>query len=123
MVLQLTLEAGVVGVEWLIGSAGLQARGSRHEVRGFLFCCLGPHSSDLGPFSCFAPPSTRSFSSLPTLKNGKRLGGTSTEAPVMGLRPRRGSRVLTVKLPNPRISIRSSFFMAPTIESKTISTA
>ncbi len=32
---------------------------------------------------------TSSFSSLPTLKNGRRFGGTGTGAPVRGLRPSR----------------------------------
>ena len=33
------------------------------------------------------PASTRSFSSLPTLKKGSRLGLTSTRTPVLGFRP------------------------------------
>src|SRR5258706_5881801 len=48
-----------------------------------------------------------SFSSLPGLKYGTFLGGTSTLSPVFGFRPLRGSRLRRRKLPNPRSSIFS----------------
>ena len=43
----------------------------------------------------------RSFSSLPGLKYGTCFGGTSTRSPVFGLRPLRGSRRRSRKLPKP----------------------
>src|SRR2546430_7514393 len=48
---------------------------------------------------------TKSFSSLLGLKKGIFLAGTSTFAPVFGLRPTRPRRSRVRKLPNPRISI------------------
>src|SRR5262245_17195470 len=48
-----------------------------------------------------------SFSSLPGLKYGTFFGGTSTLSPVLGLRPLRGSRLRSRKLPKPRSSIFS----------------
>src|SRR6185503_1745331 len=63
-----------------------------------------------------------SFSSLPGLKYGTRLGGTSTLSPVLGLRPLRGSRWRRRKLPNPRSSILSPRCSASTIVWKTVST-
>src|SRR6202789_4741962 len=59
-----------------------------------------------------APPGrgwfTKSLSSLLGLKNGIFFGGTSTFAPVFGLRPVRPRRSRVRKLPKPRISILSS---------------
>jgi hypothetical protein len=46
---------------------------------------------------------------MPGLKWGTDFSGTSTDSPVFGLRPLRGGRVCTVKLPNPRISILLRF--------------
>src|SRR3990170_3740031 len=65
-----------------------------------------------------ALPSTRRRSSLPTLKNGTRFADTETKAPLFGLRPWRARRCLTTKLPKPRISMRSPWASASTIESK-----
>src|ERR1039458_3317274 len=65
---------------------------------------------------------TRSFSSLLGLKYGTRLAGTSTRAPVLGLRPMRDWRCRVRKLPKPRISILSSARRALTTESKIAST-
>ena len=48
-----------------------------------------------------------SRSSFPGLKCGTRLAGTTTPAPVLGLRPVRLSRRRTRKLPKPRSSILS----------------
>src|SRR6266508_5787862 len=63
-------------------------------------------------------PSTRSRSSLPTLKKGIRLAATDTRAPLLGLRPCLARRCFTTKLPKPRISIRSPWARASTMESK-----
>src|SRR6266702_4200529 len=67
-------------------------------------------------------PLTKSLSSLLGLKNGMRLGGTSTLAPVFGLRPVRPRRWRVRKLPKPRISIRSPPCSAPMMLSKMVST-
>src|SRR5687768_5792320 len=63
-----------------------------------------------------------SLSSLPGLKYGTRLGGTSTLSPVFGLRPLRGSRLRRRKLPKPRSSIFSPRLRASMMLSKTVST-
>src|SRR5882724_9255014 len=65
---------------------------------------------------------TKSFSSLLGLKKGMRLAGTSTFSPVFGLRPTRPLRCRVRKLPKPRISIFSPFWMAPMMLSKMVST-
>jgi hypothetical protein len=59
---------------------------------------------------------------LPTVKNGVFLAGTNTLSPVFGFRPSRDSRVLTMKLPNPRISIRSPWAIASVMLSKMLLT-
>src|SRR5208282_182389 len=64
------------------------------------------------------PPFTKSLSSLLGLKYGMRLAGTSTRAPVLGLRPTRGCLWRVRKLPNPRISILSPVRRARTTLSK-----
>src|SRR5262249_19669158 len=63
-----------------------------------------------------------SFSSLPGLKYGTFFGGTSTLSPVFGLRPLRGSRRRSRKLPNPRSSIFSPRWSASMMLLKTVST-
>src|SRR5437867_942139 len=63
-----------------------------------------------------------SFSSLPGLKYGTFFGGTSTLSPVFGLRPFRGSRLRSRKLPNPRSSIFSPRCRASMMLLKTVST-
>src|SRR5260221_4148313 len=63
-----------------------------------------------------------SFSSLPGLKYGTFFGGTSTLSPVFGLRPLRGSRRRSRKLPNPRSSIFSPRCSASMMLLKTVST-
>src|SRR5262249_4046307 len=65
---------------------------------------------------------TTSLSSLLGLKYGIFLAGTSTRAPVLGLRPIRGWRWRVRKLPNPRISILSPERRERTILSKIAST-
>ena len=50
---------------------------------------------------------TRSRRSLPGLKCGTYLPAKPTDSPVFGLRPIRGARKCSEKLPNPRISMRS----------------
>src|SRR5882762_2436249 len=65
---------------------------------------------------------TKSFSSLLGLKKGIRFAGTSTFSPVFGLRPTRPLRCRVRKLPKPRISIFSPFWMAPMMLSKMVST-
>src|SRR6185369_8679935 len=71
----------------------------------------------------FAEPGlTESRSSLEGLKKGTRLAGTSTLAPVFGLRPVRALRCRVRKLPNPRISILSPALRAPMTDSNRVST-
>src|SRR5580765_8528561 len=67
-------------------------------------------------------PLIRSFSSLPGLKYGTFLGGTSTLSPVFGLRPLRGSRLRSRKLPKPRNSIFSPRWSAVMMLRNTVST-
>src|SRR5580658_6592867 len=54
-----------------------------------------------------APLLTRSRRSLPGLKCGTYLPASATASPVFGLRPWRGGRKCSEKLPKPRISMRS----------------
>ena len=63
-----------------------------------------------------------SLSSLPGLKYGTFFGGTSTLSPVFGLRPLRGSRLRSRKLPNPRSSIFSPRCSASMMLRNTVST-
>src|SRR5581483_7005286 len=63
-----------------------------------------------------------SFNSLPGLKYGTFFGGTSTLSPVFGLRPFRGSRFRSRKLPNPRSSIFSPRWSASMMLLNTVST-
>src|SRR3954452_10882038 len=65
---------------------------------------------------------TTSFNSLLGLKYGIFLAGTSTRAPVLGLRPIRGWRWRVRKLPKPRISILSPLRKERTMLSKIAST-
>src|SRR5688572_17723595 len=53
------------------------------------------------------PALTRSRRSLPGLKCGTYLPASATASPVFGLRPWRGGRKCSEKLPKPRISMRS----------------
>ena len=68
------------------------------------------------------PAFTRSRSSFPALKKGTDFSSTETEAPVLGLRPVRASRCLTVKAPKPRNSTRSPRASAKVISSKIVAT-
>src|SRR3954454_9825021 len=63
-----------------------------------------------------------SLSSLTGLKYGTFFGGTSTLSPVFGLRPLRGSRLRSRKLPNPRSSISSPRCSASMMLRNTVST-
>src|SRR5439155_8547922 len=63
-----------------------------------------------------------SLSSFPGLKYGTFFGGTSTLSPVSGLRPLRGSRLRSRKLPNPRSSIFSPLCSASMTLRNTVST-
>src|SRR5258707_5508594 len=54
-----------------------------------------------------APSLTRSRKSFPGLKCGTYLPDNATASPVFGLRPWRGGRKCSEKLPKPRISMRS----------------
>src|SRR5690606_10209980 len=81
-----------------------------------------------GVLSCSALSScsaalTRSRSSLPGLKWGTYLPCSSTDAPVLGLRPTRGARKCREKLPKPRISIRPPSASALAISSIMVFTA
>jgi len=89
--------------------AGIANVGSHPDVRG----------SGAGTASCSL---TRSFNSLLGLKNGTRFAGTSTRAPVFGLRPIRDWRWRVRKLPKPRISILSPLRKERTTLSKMAST-
>ena len=66
--------------------------------------------------------STRSFNSLPGLKNGNFFGLIFTFSPVFGLRPVYDPYSLTWNEHNPRISTRSPFASAAAISLKKIST-
>src|SRR5437773_10273925 len=63
-----------------------------------------------------------SLSSFPGLKYGTFFGGTSTLSPVFGLRPFRGSRLRSRKLPNLRSSIFSPRCSASMMLRNTVST-
>src|SRR5476651_1798357 len=63
-----------------------------------------------------------SLSSFPGLKYGTFFGGTSTLSPVLGLRPFRGSRLRSRKLPKPRSSIFSPRCSASMMLRNTVST-
>src|SRR5262249_4027317 len=88
--------------------------GSRGGVPPAAACACAPPTGALFPRDSL----TRSRSSLPTLKKGRRLGCTCTGCPVRGLRPSYDLYSRTVKLPNPRISMPSPRLRASTIESK-----
>src|SRR5690348_2419751 len=79
---------------------------------------FGPGPDASGAVELF----TTSLSSLLGLKYGIFLAGTSTRAPVLGLRPIRGCLCRVRKLPNPRISILSPERRERTILSKMAST-
>jgi hypothetical protein len=64
----------------------------------------------------------RSRNSLPGLKKGIALSGTTTCCPVRGLRPGRLDRCLAEKTPNPRSSMRSPLASPATISSRIAST-
>src|ERR1700683_3250396 len=70
-----------------------------------------------------APSLTRSRRSLPGLKCGTCLPASATASPVFGLRPCRGGRKCSEKLPNPRISIRSPVASASLMISSSCLTA
>ena len=57
-------------------------------------------------FDCARPWSTDSRSALPGLNFRTCRAGISTLSPFLGLRPKRGACWVTVKLPNPRMSMR-----------------
>src|ERR1039458_6621237 len=78
----------------------------------------GPEGAPPGAAELF----TTSFNSLLGLKYGIFFAGTSTRAPVFGLRPIRGCLWRVRKLPNPRISILSPERRERTILSKIAST-
>ena len=67
--------------------------------------------------------STASRSALPGLKCGTRFSGMATLSPERGLRPMRGGRRLTEKLPKPRISIRWPRTIASLTASRRVLTA
>ena len=66
-------------------------------------CCVGAHQreSRSSKLSHDQALSTSSRSSLLALKKGILFGGTSTRAPVFGLRPVRPPRWRVLKVPNP----------------------
>jgi len=67
--------------------------------------------------------STASRRAFPGLKCGTRFSGMATLSPERGLRPRRGERRLTEKLPKPLISIRLPCTSASPIASRRVLTA
>src|SRR5271157_3866395 len=91
---------------------------------GFGVCSGAAEGSAPGPGAPAGPAElfTTSFSSLLGLKYGIFLAGTSTRAPVFGLRPTRDCLWRVRKLPNPRISILSPPRSERTILSKIAST-
>src|SRR3984885_1713661 len=104
----------------------LPGRDSRFcYIAGGWWGSISVESAFLGStaFALAAPDGfTESRSSLEGLKKGTRLAGTSTFAPVLGLRPVRALRCRVRKLPKPRISILSPDFRAPMTASKSVST-
>src|SRR3984957_11885989 len=80
-------------------SVTIPVSGTRLQAR-----CLPVLQSRIGRS---APLLTRSRRSLPGLKCGTYLPASATASPVFGLRPWRGGRKCSEKLPKPRISIRS----------------
>src|SRR5690606_25457722 len=75
----------------------------RHPKMPFIISLQTTQSSMIG---CPTIASTRSRNCLPGLKCGTRFSGTITLSPDFGLRPMRGGRLLSAKLPKPRISMR-----------------
>jgi len=67
-------------------------------------------------------PSTLSFNSFPTLKNGSIFGLILTRSPVFGLRPVYDPYSLTKNEQNPRISTRPPLASSPAIPLKKMST-
>src|SRR5690606_35306362 len=67
--------------------------------------------------------STRSRSCLPGLKCGTYFAGRDTGSPDLGLRPTRGGRKCSEKLPNPRISMRSPLERVCAMYSRIVLTA
>src|SRR5690242_3812571 len=95
------------------------------RVCGDAYCGLGTSSGGVGDAAGtmgVVELLTTSFNSLLGLKYGIFLAGTSTRAPVLGLRPIRGCRWRVRKLPKPRISILSPVRSERTILSKIAST-
>src|SRR5215813_12574444 len=90
----------------------------RHQALGGGGSVAGGAAGAAGTAELF----TTSFNSLLGLKYGIFLAGTSTRAPVLGLRPIRGWRCRVRKLPNPRISILSPERRERTMLSKMAST-
>src|SRR5581483_5423308 len=86
------------------------------------YCGFGARSGAGDVGTGVADVFTTSFNSLLGLKYGIFFAGTSTRAPVLGLRPIRGCRCLVRKLPNPRISILSPERRERTMLSKIAST-
>src|SRR5688572_22992518 len=89
---------GAEGQAWLrLGTAGLPVAGAVVVDESSELWPLAPLLAPLvgaplepaaaGPGFLPAAALTRSFSSLPTLKKGRRLGLTATVLPVRGLRP------------------------------------
>src|SRR5262245_14125947 len=70
-----------------------------------------------------APSLTRSRRSLPGLKCGTYLPDSATVSPVFGLRPWRGGRKCSEKLPKPRISMRPPWASASLMISRICLTA
>jgi hypothetical protein len=87
-------------------------------------CCVGAlqRESRSSKLSHDQALSTSSRSSLLALKKGILFGGTSTRAPVFGLRPVRPPRWRVLKVPNPRISTLLPDRKARTILSKIVQT-
>jgi hypothetical protein len=87
-------------------------------------CCVGglQRESRSSKLSHDQALSTSSRSSLLALKKGILFGGTSTRAPVFGLRPVRPPRWRVLKVPNPRISTLLPDRKARTILSKIVQT-
>ena len=76
-----------------------------------------------GVTSGLGADATRSRKAFPGLKWGRRRSGTSTDTPVLGLRPVRGGAEFTLKLPKSLISIRCPSARASCIAARIRETA
>src|SRR2546427_4672654 len=116
-----TVPARIVQISNVLKSSG-SILGAATPDSAHFYCGAGGGGACACAGAGGAPVFTRSFNSLLGLKYGIRFAGTSTRAPVFGLRPTRGCRWRVRKLPKPRISILSPVRKDRTTLSKIAST-